>query len=127
MVKMIVVQRGEEIQLEMRGNFLRIVDRSRSQSEIAYVNGKGHIVHLDYDVQAAVIELFTEATGWKNVATTRGDEATSLRGVLRERDGVILQLKEDRKTAVGTGNITLGGFVAWGERVKDLFFKAPKP
>lgn len=119
MVKMFTVNDAEEIKLEMRGNFVKLVDKQAGLVEVRYVNVMGVLVHLNYDVQSAMLELFSELSAQRNIAVTYKDEAASLRGELKLRDGVVLQLKEDRK--VSTGNITLGGFVAWAERVKGLF------
>jgi len=127
MVKLFTVERGEMIETRMRGNFVKIVSKERGESKVVFVNGKGDFCVLEYDVQAAVLDMFTETVSRQHLAVTRGDELITLRTVLKERDAVIAQLKEDRRVQVGTGNITLGGFVAWGERVKDLFFKVPKP
>lgn len=121
MIRMFRVVCEEDQTVRMRGNFLCVVDKAAGTSIICFFNGKGQRVKLDYDVQAAVLELCSEMDAQRNIAVTRGDETASLRSAVKERDGKILQLKEDRQSQLGTGNMTLAGFCAWADRVKQLF------
>ena len=60
MVKLLTVGKDEQIIFEMRGNFLKIVDKSANDSVVAFVNGQGKLIPLDYDVQSAILQVFVE-------------------------------------------------------------------
>jgi hypothetical protein len=57
--------------------------------DVVFCDGKGKIVPLSYDVQAAVIELFGEVRN----ATTLRDEIRTLRGECQRLRGALDEVK----------------------------------
>ena len=60
MVALHTVGVNEQTTFQMRGNFLKIVNKDMHDSVVAYLDTKGKIIHLEYDVQAAVLDVFME-------------------------------------------------------------------
>ena len=60
MVTIYTVEDLEMFRTNMRGNFIRFVNKKSGDTTILYLNGKGEKIFLDYDVQAAVLDLHTD-------------------------------------------------------------------
>lgn len=72
-----------------RLNFLRL---NRDPREVVFCDGKGRIVPLSYDVQAAVLELF----GNVKETIVLQDELRTLRGECQRLQGALDQVKKDQ-------------------------------
>lgn len=123
MVKLFRIELGEEKGLWMRGNFIEVVDRKAHSAAVCFLDGKGREIDLPYDVQGAILEVFRALDCENRSAVSWQEECRTTRSALQELQGRIEQLKEDKGGQVATGNMTLGGFVAWAERVKGLWIK----
>ena len=60
MVTLHTVGVNEQATFQMRGNFLKIVNKDAHDSVVSYLDTKGKIIQLEYDVQAAVLDIFME-------------------------------------------------------------------
>ena len=99
-----------------RQNFLRL---NKEPRDIVFCDGKGNILPLPYDVQAAVLELLTEGVTQRNLAVSRKDELITLRGAFLELKGKVGQMKEEK--VVAPYDIPVMKFIALSERVKAIF------
>lgn len=112
MVKLLTVGKDEQIIFEMRGNFLKIVDKSANDSVVAFVNGQGKLISLDYDVQSAVLQVFVELRVLEA-------EKKTLRAAI---DGQTEKIKTLEASSPPIEEISLPRFLAYAERTKKLWF-----
>jgi hypothetical protein len=95
----------------MRGNFLKIVDKNAHDSVISFLNSKGKAIQLDYDVQAAVLEVFVELRVLEA-------EKKTLRAAI---EGQMGKIKELEANPPPIQEISLPKFLAYAERTKKLW------
>jgi YD repeat-containing protein len=112
MITLHVVGVNEQATFQMRRNFLKIVDKDAHDSVVSYLNAKGKTVQLDYDVQSAVLELFTQLRILEA-------EKKTLRASI---DGKTERIKDlESKQPPPPQDESLPKFIAYAERVKKLF------
>jgi hypothetical protein len=121
MVTIHTVENAKDVTTAMRGNFIKIVDKKTGDISITFLNGKGKmLVTLDYDVQAAVLDLLNDRDYQKRLAESFREEVRAI-----ERRLAAIQAPQPAVIPeVVRGDDSLAKWCAWTERVKKIFVEA---
>jgi len=115
MVNLYTVEVNDALDLSMRGNFLRIVNKETRDQKIVYLNGQGKQIVLDYDVQAAVLDICKEMS----VMTA---EKKTLRAALQGQAEKIARLESAPPPPIPPAqDESLPRWIAYAERIKKLW------
>jgi hypothetical protein len=79
MVTIHTVENAKDVTTAMRGNFIKVVDKKTGDISITFLNGKGKLlVTLDYDVQAAVLDLVNDRDYQRRLAESFREEVRAI-------------------------------------------------
>lgn len=130
MVTIFTVENAKDVTTAMRGNFIKIVDKKTGDVSITFLNGKGKLlVTMDYDVQAAVMDLHKERDYQMVQATTYKAAARGLEEKIAEMTKTAAppagELLPEKITAVEPqDNDSIRRFIVNARIIKGLFVEA---
>jgi hypothetical protein len=95
MVTIHTVENAKDVTTAMRGNFIKLVDKKTGDVSITFLNGKGKLlVTLDYDVQAAVLDLHADRDYQKRLAESFREEVRAMeRRLARAIKGLFVEAR----------------------------------
>ena len=112
MVTLHTVGVNEQATFQMRGNFLKIVNKDAHDSVVSFLDAKGKIIHLEYDVQAAALDIFMELRVLEA-------ERKTLRAAIDGMTGRIKDLESAKPPP--PQDESLPKWIAYAERIKRLW------
>ena len=120
MVTIHTVENAKDVTTAMRGNFIKIVDKKTGTVSITFLNGKGKMpVTLDYDVQAAVLDLVGDRDH-----LTRLVRELKLRADLERLRDVVSDAKPASAPTEMRGDDSLSRWIAHARAIKGIFVEA---
>jgi hypothetical protein len=121
MVTIFTVENAKDVTTAMRGNFIKLVDKKTGDVSITFLNGKGKLmVTLDYDVQAAVLDLHADRDYQKRLAESFREEVRAI-----ERRLAAVQAPQPAVIPEGVrGDDSLSRWIAHARAIKGLFVEA---
>jgi hypothetical protein len=120
MVTIHTVENAKDVTTAMRGNFIKIVDKKTGTVSITFLNGKGKMpVTLDYDVQAAVLDLVGDRDH-----LTRLVRELKLRADLERLRDVVSDAQPAAVPTEIRGDDSLSRWIAHAKVIKGIFVEA---
>jgi streptomycin 6-kinase len=121
MVTIFTVENAKDVTTAMRGNFIKLVDKKSGDVSITFLNGKGKLlVTLDYDVQAAVLDLLNDRDYQKRLAESFREEVRAI-----ERRLAAIQAPQPAAIPeVLRGDDSLSRWIAYAKVIKGIFVEA---
>jgi hypothetical protein len=122
MVTIHTVENAKDVTTAMRGNFIKVVDKKSGTVSITFLNGKGKLlVTLDYDVQAAVLDLVNDRDYQKRLAESFKTEVRGMEGRL----AAVKPAPQPEVILEGVrGDDSLSRWIAYAKVIKGLFVEA---
>jgi hypothetical protein len=121
MVTIHTVENAKDVTTAMRGNFIKLVDKKTGDVSITFLNGKGKLlVTLDYDVQAAVLDLHGDRDYQLRLAE-------SFRAEVRAIERRLAAIQAPQPAAIPEvlrGDDSLSRWIAHARAIKGLFVEA---
>jgi hypothetical protein len=120
MVTIFTVENAKDVTTAMRGNFIKVVDKKTGNVSITFLNGKGKLlVTLDYDVQAAVLDLHADRDYQKRLAESFREEVRAMERRLATATAPTPVIPEGVR-----GDDSLSRWIAHARAIKGLFVEA---
>ena len=120
MVTIHTVENAKDVTTAMRGNFIKLVDKKTGDVSITFLNGKGKLlVTLDYDVQAAVLDLHGDRDYQLRLAESFRAEVRAMERRLAAVKPPTPEIPEGVR-----GDDSISRFIAHAKVIKGIFVEA---